>query len=257
MADELMLPRTRFTHILNIVEPVLLVALPVFMVICAILKVPNLALITSIGAVVTLIPFFAHFELSKMRARDLMPIVVMTALGVAGRLIFAPVPAIKPVMAIAIITGLAFGRQSGFITGSLIMLASNIFFGQGPWTPWQMYGMGLGGYIAGSVRHFEIFTKRIPVAVMGFLLVYLYGFILDTWTLVGFVNPITVASAVTTYTAGAIYNLAHATGTVVFLLPIATSWPKIFNRIKLKYGIGMPDYSPPKPLTTPEAPVIS
>ena len=87
----------------------------------------------------------ARLEAERRRARDIMPIVVMTALAVAGRLIFAPVPAVKPVTALIIITGLCFGRDEGFITGALTMLVSNIFFGQGPWTPWQMFTMGLIG----------------------------------------------------------------------------------------------------------------
>ena len=222
---------------LSVLEPVVLVALPLFMAACAYFKVPNSALLTAVAAGLTLVPFFAHFELSHLRARDLMPIVVMSALGVAGRMIFAPVPAIKPIMAIVVITGLSFGRQTGFITGALIALVSNIFFGQGPWTPWQMYGFGMGGYIAGCVRHLPAFKNRFAVAALGFGLVFLYGFILDTWTLVGFVDPMTPASVASTYTVGFFYNLMHATGTVVFLLPIATSWPKMFERIKVKYGI--------------------
>ena len=121
----------KFGRFMRAIEPVVLVALPIVMLICAWLHVPNAALITSACAVVALVPFFASFEAERRRARDIMPIIVMTALTVAGRLIFAPVPAIKPVTALIIITGLCFGRDEGFITGALTMLVSNIFFGQG------------------------------------------------------------------------------------------------------------------------------
>ena len=100
------------------VEPVALIALPIVMLIWAWLRLPNAALVTSACAVVAIIPFFASFEAERRCARDIMPIIVMTALAVAGRLIFAPVPAIKPVTALIIITGLCFGREEGFITGS-------------------------------------------------------------------------------------------------------------------------------------------
>ena len=222
---------------LSIVQPVVLVLLPVFLLVCAVLRVPNAALITSIVAVVSLVPFFAQFELSHLRPRDLMPIVVMTALAVAGRLVFAPLPEIKPVMAIVVITGMAFGRQSGFITGALAMLVSNMFFGQGPWTPWQMYGFGLAGYAAGWFGQTRAGSSRVAVAAFGAALCLLYGFILDSWMLIGFVHPTSIAAMLATYAAGLPGNLVHAAGTVVFLLPIATAWPPLFDRIKRKYGI--------------------
>lgn len=73
-------------------------------------------------------------------------LVVLAALAAAGRILFAPIPDFKPVSAIAIIAGVVFGRKSGFMVGALAALASNFFFGQGPWTPWQMYAWGLVGY---------------------------------------------------------------------------------------------------------------
>lgn len=220
------------------VEPIVLVAQPVVMLIWAWLDLPEAALVTSVLACVALVPFFVSFEAAHLKARDLMPIVVMTALAVAGRLIFAPVPAIKPVTAIIIITGICFGREEGFITGALTMLVSNIFFGQGPWTPWQMFTMGLVGFLAGVLANHGLLKRRASIAVFGFAAVFLYGFILDTWTLVGFVSDINNASIAATYTAGFFTNLASAIGTVIFLVPVAVSWPKMFGRIKEKYEIG-------------------
>ena len=241
MSDELVHNRSTATRVFSILEPVVLIAMPLLLFACAFFAIPNAALITTIAAVISVIPFFVHFEMSRVSARDLMPIVVLAALGVAGRLIFAPIPAIKPVMAIVIITGIGFGRQSGFITASIIVLVSNIFMGQGPWTALQMYGFGLCGYLAGCLRHTFITRHRVSIMVLGFLSVFLYGFLLDTWTLVGFVQPLSPATIITTYTTGAAYNLLHAIGTVVFLLPIAASWPHMFDRIKRKYGIGAGD----------------
>lgn len=220
------------------IEPIVLVALPAIMLLWAWLDLPEAALVTSALAVVALIPFFVSFEAAHLRARDLMPIVVMTALAVAGRLIFAPVPAIKPVTAIIIITGICFGREEGFITGALTMLVSNIFFGQGPWTPWQMFTMGLVGFLAGALANHGLLKYRIAIAIFGFAAVFLYGFILDTWTLVGFVAEANTTSIIATYTTGFFTNLASAIGTVIFLAPVAVSWPTMFGRIKEKYEIG-------------------
>ena len=229
---------SRLGRFMRAIEPVTLVALPIVMLIWAWLRLPNAALVTSACAIVALAPFFISFEAERRRARDIMPIIVMTALTVAGRLIFAPVPAIKPVTALIIITGLCFGRDEGFITGALTMLVSNIFFGQGPWTPWQMFTMGLIGYLAGVLGSHGLLKHRWSIGVFGFLMVFLYGFILDTWTIVGFVADMNAANAFATYTAGFFTNLAGAIGTVVFLVPIAISWPRMFGRIKSKYQIG-------------------
>ena len=141
------------------------------------------------------------------------------------------------VMAIVVVTGMAFGPQSGFLTGALAMLASNVFFGQGPWTPWQMYGFGLAGYAAGWFGKAVLSRSRAAVAVFGALMCLMYGFLLDSWMLVGFVQPDSVAAALATYAAGLPLNLLHAAATVAFLLPIATAWPPMLDRVKRKYGI--------------------
>lgn len=230
--------RGKLGTVMNRIEPLVLVAAPLIMFAWAVLQLPNAAIVTSACAGLSIIPFFVSFESARHKARDLMPVIVMTALAVAGRLIFAPIPSVRPVTAIIIITGLCFGREEGFISGALTMLVSNIFFGQGPWTLWQMYGLGLVGYLAGAMGSRGLLKSRLAIAVFGFAMPFLYGFILDTWTFVGFVAGMSSSSMIATYTAGFFTNLAGAISTVVFLLPIAISWPKMFGRIKEKYEIG-------------------
>lgn len=223
---------------MRLTQPIVLVMLPVIMVLWAWLKLPNAALVTSVCAWVALVPFFVGYERSRRRARDLMPVVVLTALAVAGRLVFAPVPAVKPIIAIVVMGGLCFGREDGFMIGALAMLVSNVFFGQGPWTPWQMFTTGLVGYLAGIMGSHGWLTRRWSVAAFGASMALLYGFILDTWSIVGFVSDINAASVIATYAAGLVNNVASAMGTVAFLVPIAHSWPRMFGRIKERYQIG-------------------
>lgn len=52
-------------------------------------------------------------------------------------------------MALTIIAGVAFGGETGFLVGAMTMLASNVLFSQGPWTPFQMFSMGIIGFLAG------------------------------------------------------------------------------------------------------------
>lgn len=231
-------PASRKRRALKVVEPLCLIAVPLMMGVMALTKMPNFAVVSAVLVTLSMVPFFMDFEVSHLRARDLMPVVVMSALCVAGRLVFAPLPAIKPVTAIVIVTALSFGRQTGFLTGALAMLVSNIFFGQGPWTPWQMYSYGLIGYLTGTFADKGWVSGNRFIYVYGFVASYFYGAIMDTWTLLGLVQPWTLATVLITYGNGALYNLGHAVGTVAFLIPIARTWPRKFERVKLKYGLG-------------------
>ena len=130
-------------------EIVAIVATPAVLAACAIANFDQTALLTLVVVLASMGIFFASYEASRPRLRDIMPTVVLAALAAAGRILFAPIPDFKPVSAIAIIAGVAFGRKSGFMVGALAALASNFFFGQGPWTPWQMYAWGVVGYGAG------------------------------------------------------------------------------------------------------------
>ena len=130
-------------------EIVAIFATPAVLAACAIANFNQTALLTLVVVLASIGVFFASYEASRPRLRDIMPTVVLAALAAAGRILFAPIPDFKPVSAIAIIAGVAFGRKSGFMVGALAALASNFFFGQGPWTPWQMYAWGLVGYGAG------------------------------------------------------------------------------------------------------------
>lgn len=133
----------------HIIEALSLAVTPVVLVICAISNANQTAALSFLVVLASLGIFFAGYEASRPRLRDVMPTVVLAALAAAGRILFAPIPDFKPVSAIAIIAGIVFGRKSGFMVGALAALASNFFFGQGAWTPWQMYAWGLVGYGAG------------------------------------------------------------------------------------------------------------
>ena len=98
-----------------------------------------------------MVPFALVFEGRKPQARELVVIAVMVAIAVAGRAAFFMVPQFKPVVAIVIIAGAALGAQSGFAVGALSGFVSNFIFGQGPWTPWQMFAFGIIGFLSGLI----------------------------------------------------------------------------------------------------------
>ena len=81
-----------------------------------------------------MIPFLTAFETKALGARDIVTVAVLCALATVGRTAFFMIPNFNPVMAIVIISGVAFGCETGFVTGAVTMLVSNMVFGQGPWT---------------------------------------------------------------------------------------------------------------------------
>lgn len=185
-----------------------------------------------------LLVMFVGFEYSRPGLRQIMPAVVLGALGAAGRVLFAPFPSFKPVSAVVILAGVVFGRRCGFMVGALAAFVSNFFFGHGPWTPWQMYAWGLIGYGAGVLASCGVLGQRkAPVFIYGFLSAFGYGIILDSWHIVGYVSPLTWESALVTYSLGLPLNLTHACATVVFLAVIYLPWQKKLTRIREKYAL--------------------
>ena len=88
-----------------------------------------------------LVPMTLSFEAGGPGPRRLVVLAVLTALAAAGRAAFFMLPQFKPMAAVAILAGAAFGGQAGFLVGAASMLVSNFFFVQGVWTPWQIAAM--------------------------------------------------------------------------------------------------------------------
>ena len=213
---------------LRALEAPALVAVPLVLAACAFLNLDQSALLTVVTALLAVGVFFAAFETSRPSLRQVMPTVVLAALAAAGRMLFAPIPDFKPVSAICILAGAVFGRRSGFMVGALAALVSNFFFGQGPWTPWQMYAWGLVGYLAGVL------------ADRGWSSALLYGLLLNGWNAIGFVHPLTVPAVLVSFGAALPFDLLHGVATVVFLAALYLPWKRKLERIKRKYAL-MPD----------------
>ena len=184
-----------------------------------------------------MLPFFARFEVRRPQVREIVLLAVMTAFAVAGRVAFYWAPQFKPVCAIVILTAVAFNAEAGFITGAAAGLISNMFFGQGPWTPWQMFGFGLVGFFAGILfRDREV--KTAPMLVYGFFSVLIiYGVLLDTGSLLMYSQEMSWKALLAMYASGFTFNLIHASGTVVFLLLLQKPVLSKLRRIKIKYGM--------------------
>jgi len=189
--------------------------------------------------ILAMVPFFVYFEQSRPGARYLATLAVMTAIAVISRVAFIWLPNFKPMAGIIVITAMAFGPQAGFMCGSLSIIVSNIIFGQGPWTPWQMFCYGLIGFIAGALAKSKLMSERhsIRTAIITFFLVLvLSSLILDTSSLFLVATEINTASVISIYLLGIPMNILNglSSGICVFLLlkPLMA----MFNRLRTKYG---------------------
>ena len=190
-------------------------------------------------AVYCMLPFFLIFEGRKPQARELLTIAVLVAIAVAGRAAFFMVPSFKPVVAVTIISAVCFGAESGFLVGALSMLSSNMLFGQGPWTPWQMFAAGIIGFLAGILFQTGwLKARKISLCIYGFLAtVFIYGGIMNPASLVMTSYAITKRNLLAIYMSGLPVDLVHASATVIFLWVASKPMIEKLERIKVKYGM--------------------
>ncbi len=187
-----------------------------------------------------MLPFFMVFEKKRPQARELAVIASLCAVGIAGRAVFFMLPEFKPVMAVTIISGVAFGGETGFLVGAVTMLASNFMFSQGPWTPWQMFAMGITGFLAGVLFKKGLLRRtRGSLAVFGAIsAIVIYG---------GIVNPaaaiiwssekLSQEILISYYITGFPMDCVHAFATAFFLFTAAEPMLEKLDRIKTKYGL--------------------
>lgn len=187
----------------------------------------------------TMLPFFMIFEGRKPQARELVILAVLCAIGVAGRAFFFMLPQFKPVMAVTIISGVAFGGEAGFLVGAMTMLASNVLFGQGPLAPWQMFSMGIIGFLAGIlIRKGLLMRTRGALCVFGALCaILIYGGIMNPASALTANRELTGGLLMSSYIVGMPFDCIHAMATWLFLWFAAEPMLEKLDRIKVKYGL--------------------
>lgn len=186
-----------------------------------------------------MLPFFLIFEGRKPQARELVIIAVLCAIGIAGRAAFFMLPQFKPVMALTIVAGVAFGGETGFLVGAMTMLASNVLFGQGPLTPWQMFAMGIIGFLAGLLfRKGLLRRNRGALCVFGALAaILIYGGIMNPASALTWVGELNEKVLLTYYISGLPFDCIQAAATWLFLWFGAEPMLEKLDRIKVKYGM--------------------
>ena len=187
----------------------------------------------------TMIPFGFAFENRKPKARELVIISALCAIGVAGRTAFFMLPQFKPVAAIVIISGVAFGGETGFLVGAITAFVSNFFFGQGPWTPWQMFSFGIIGFLAGIMFQKGILRKtKTDMCVFGFVATFvIYGGIMNPASVIMWQSNININMVLSSYVMGMPFDFIHAVSTVFFLFLPQSLCSKSLRELNIKYGL--------------------
>lgn len=216
---------------------ILLIGMPMIVIVSAFFfPLKSYAAASVMMAFLSCVLLLLGFDKHTTHVRRVVLIAVMTGLSVLSRLVFAAVPGFKPVTAIVVLTAMYLGKEAGFMTGAFTALISNIFFGQGPYTPFQMLSLGFIGCLAGVFQK-KLKKKKVWLMIYGVLAGIFYSMLMDIWTVLWmegkFVGSVYLAAIGTAIP----YTVMYAVSNVVFLMLLAEPFSRKMNRLVTKYRI--------------------
>jgi energy-coupling factor transport system substrate-specific component len=187
-----------------------------------------------------LVAGFGWYERSRPPSQVMALVAALAALAIAGRIAFAAFPNVKPTTDIVIFAGFALGPAPGFAVGALTALVSNLWFGQGPWTPWQMTGWGLCGILGASL----VLVNRNPgrltlAAVCGFAGIA-YGALMNFSLMATYGGDISLARFLALQSSAIPFDLAHAIGNVVIALIAGPAMVRMLVRFRQRFQWRVP-----------------
>jgi prenyltransferase beta subunit len=194
---------------------------------------------------------FRWYERAHPSSKVLALVATLAALAALGRVAFAPLPNVKPTTDIVLLSGYALGGAPGFAVGAAGALASNFFFGQGPWTPWQMGAWGLCGVLGAALAAVAgRRLGRVPLAIACGAAGLVYGAILDFSTWVTFSGSHTLGQFLVYSGTSLPFNIAHAAGNVAFCLAFGPAFVRALLRFRERFEVR---FEPPAGATTAAA----
>jgi energy-coupling factor transport system substrate-specific component len=186
----------------------------------------------------TLAAGFAWYERSRPPSRIVALVAALAALAALGRMAFAPVPNVKPTTDIALLAGYALGGAPGFVVGAVAALTSNFFFGQGPWTPWQMLGWGGAGLLGAALAHVgSRDLGRWPLAAACFVAGFGFGALQDFSNWLIYSGDHTWRQYLTYNSTSFAWNMAHAIGNVLFCLLFGPALVAALRRFRIRFEV--------------------
>ncbi|AKN31473.1 membrane protein [Clostridium carboxidivorans P7] len=197
----------------------------------------GISLIITLGVFFILFMSYFYFEKSNSGTKEIAVIATLSAFAAVSRMVFAPIPNVKPVTFLVAISGFAFGPYEGFLIGSTAAFLSNIFFGQGPWTPWQMFSWGLVGILSGVWGKRGKGVSAITFSIVCFVFGFMFDWIMNIWYVSAFIKPISIKSIIGAYIAGLTFDILHGGGSFIFSIIFYDSFLPVLKRYKMKLDI--------------------
>lgn len=179
---------------------------------------------------------FAKFEESQISSKEVALIGILAAITAASRIPFAALPNIKPCTFLIIVTGLVFGALAGAMVGSMTAAVSNLFFGQGPWTPWEMVAWSMVGIVAGYIgKRYPNFGVR-DIILLGIVLGMAYNTLMDfsSWIVFYRADP---EFFIYTFSAGLPFGALHILGNVIFAVILGKPVLALFKRFQQRFHV--------------------
>jgi energy-coupling factor transport system substrate-specific component len=169
-------------------------------------------------------------ETGPNRSRELALVAALAAAAAGGRVLFAAIPNVQPVTMIVAVAGVTLGARAGLATGAAAALASNVFLGQGPWTPWQMTGWGMVGVTAAMAA--PVLRNRLALAFFGLAWGFLFDWFMDVWAWSSLGGG--TASFFALVSTGIWFDVAHAAGNVALALVAGPTLIRMLDRYARK-----------------------
>lgn len=178
---------------------------------------------------------FAWYERSRPPSQVVALVAALAALAIAGRIAFAAFPNVKPTTDIVVFAGYALGPAPGFAVGALSGLVSNFWFGQGPWTPWQMVGWGLCGVLGAALALGGRRAGRLTLALACGLAGIAYGVLLNFSLMATYGGDLSLERFLVLQSRAVPFDAAHAIGNVVLALIAGPAMVRMLVRFRERF----------------------
>jgi energy-coupling factor transport system substrate-specific component len=207
-----------------------------------------------------LVAGFAWYERSRPPAQVVALVAALAALAIAGRVALGAFPNVKPLTTdVIVFAGFALGGAPGFAVGALAALVSNFWFGQGPWTPWQMAGWGLCGILGALLALGWRNAGRFTLAATCGLAAVLYGALLNFSLMATYGGELSWQRFWAFEAQAVPFEIAHAGGNIVFALVAGPAMVRMLVRFRERFEWrrgGAPGGPPDEPDPRPARPVL-
>ncbi|MFU0825239.1 ECF transporter S component [Clostridium sp.] len=192
----------------------------------------NIGAIMTLSVLLILFLSYFYFERSSMGTKEIALVATLSAFSAVCRVPFYVIPSVQPTTFLVALSGLVFGSYEGFLIGSTAAFISNIFLGQGPWTPWQMFAWGIIGAISGILGRNN---KRLSSEVFGVICFFygiLFGWITNLWVILSGLKVINIKTILSTNLTSFPMDIMHAGGNFIFVILFYDKFYKILVRFK-------------------------